>query len=43
MNTDVPALVKSPKILACILCQQRKIKCDKGAPCSNCEKVSLQS
>ncbi|KAI5457493.1 fungal-specific transcription factor domain-containing protein [Mariannaea sp. PMI_226] len=42
MYAEVPAHIKSPKILACVLCQQRKIKCDKGAPCSNCEKIGAR-
>ncbi|KAI1170123.1 fungal-specific transcription factor domain-containing protein [Nemania sp. FL0916] len=28
---------KTPRILACVLCQNRKIKCDRHSPCSNCE------
>ena len=27
------------RILACVLCQHRKIKCDRSFPCSNCLKV----
>ncbi|KAJ2972243.1 hypothetical protein NUW58_g9226 [Xylaria curta] len=35
---------KTPRILACVLCQNRKIKCDRHNPCSNCgEKHSLFS
>ncbi len=35
---------KHPRILACVLCQHRKIKCDRNTPCSNCVKVMpLQS
>lgn len=30
---------KSQRILACVLCQHRKIKCDRNTPCSNCIKV----
>ncbi|KAG9254386.1 uncharacterized protein F5Z01DRAFT_674133 [Emericellopsis atlantica] len=26
------------RVLACVLCQQRKIKCDRKFPCSNCSK-----
>ncbi|KAH6970980.1 fungal-specific transcription factor domain-containing protein [Ilyonectria sp. MPI-CAGE-AT-0026] len=39
LNGDGPVNSRSPRILSCVLCQQRKIKCDKGAPCSNCDKV----
>ena len=31
---------KPPRILACVLCQHRKIKCDRHFPCANCTKVS---
>ncbi|KAF7552677.1 hypothetical protein G7Z17_g4171 [Cylindrodendrum hubeiense] len=40
MSADAPVNPRSPRILSCVLCQQRKIKCDKGAPCSNCDKVN---
>ncbi|KJR89192.1 c6 zinc finger domain containing protein [Sporothrix schenckii 1099-18] len=29
---------KPPRILACVLCQHRKIKCDRTFPCANCTK-----
>ncbi|CAH0004460.1 unnamed protein product [Clonostachys byssicola] len=34
--------LKSKRILACILCQQRKIKCERKFPCSNCVKSNAQ-
>ncbi|KAJ4319332.1 hypothetical protein N0V84_006417 [Fusarium piperis] len=42
MSTTAPApepshpRLKSQRILACILCQQRKVKCDRRFPCANC-------
>lgn len=33
---------KSQRILACILCQQRKVKCDRKFPCANCIKHKAQ-
>jgi hypothetical protein len=33
---------KSQRVLACILCQQRKVKCDRKFPCSNCIKHQTQ-
>ncbi|KPM40852.1 hypothetical protein AK830_g5689 [Neonectria ditissima] len=30
------------RILACVLCQQRKIKCDRRFPCANCIKNNTQ-
>ena len=29
-------------MLACVLCQQRKVKCDRKFPCANCIKSSTQ-
>ncbi|KAJ5174804.1 uncharacterized protein N7482_000681 [Penicillium canariense] len=33
---------KSQRILACVLCQQRKVKCDRRFPCANCVKHQTQ-
>lgn len=33
---------KPQRILACILCQQRKVKCDRRFPCANCVKARVQ-
>lgn len=33
---------KSQRVLACIACQQRKIKCDRKFPCANCLKACSQ-
>jgi hypothetical protein len=30
---------KPPRVLACVLCQQRKVKCDRKYPCANCIKA----
>ncbi|KAI0129379.1 fungal-specific transcription factor domain-containing protein [Hypoxylon sp. NC0597] len=32
---------KPPRVLACVLCQNRKIKCDRKTPCSNCIKANV--
>ncbi|CAK7199617.1 hypothetical protein SEUCBS139899_002300 [Sporothrix eucalyptigena] len=32
---------KPPRILACVLCQHRKIKCDRTFPCANCTKANV--
>jgi hypothetical protein len=40
-----PARPPSPKITrghSCILCQQRKVKCDRQKPCSNCLKARAE-
>nr|KAK5447693.1 hypothetical protein LTR18_003274 [Exophiala xenobiotica] len=31
-----------PRVLACLLCQKRKIKCDRQFPCAHCLKISAQ-
>ncbi|KAJ5632278.1 hypothetical protein N7490_008617 [Penicillium lividum] len=33
---------KSPRTLACVNCQQRKVKCDRQSPCANCLKQRTQ-
>ncbi|KAL2263687.1 hypothetical protein VTK26DRAFT_5630 [Humicola hyalothermophila] len=33
---------KPPRILACVLCQTRKIKCDRNFPCANCIKANVK-
>ncbi|KAK4230397.1 activator of stress genes 1 [Podospora fimiseda] len=35
-------LHKPPRILACVLCQHRKIKCDRNFPCANCTKANVK-
>lgn len=30
------AVPKTQRVLACVLCQQRKVKCDRKFPCKNC-------
>src|SRR5690242_21633761 len=32
---------KPQRILACVLCQQRKVKCDRKFPCNNCVKAKV--
>ncbi|KAF2018143.1 hypothetical protein BU24DRAFT_421145 [Aaosphaeria arxii CBS 175.79] len=36
------APMKPQRVLACILCQQRKVKCDRKFPCSNCTRAGTQ-
>lgn len=33
---------KPQRILACVLCQQRKVKCDRKFPCNHCTKAKVQ-
>ncbi|KAL3490707.1 hypothetical protein BJX62DRAFT_237823 [Aspergillus germanicus] len=39
-NPRTPA--KSQRVLSCVLCQQRKIKCDRTFPCENCLRAKVQ-
>ena len=32
---------KPQRVLACVLCQQRKVKCDRRFPCVNCTKAKV--
>ena len=40
-NTEMPS-GKAQRVLACVLCQHRKVKCSRSFPCSNCTKVGVQ-
>jgi hypothetical protein len=33
---------KPVRVLACVLCQQRKVKCNREFPCTNCIKARAQ-
>ncbi|KAH6984383.1 fungal-specific transcription factor domain-containing protein [Ilyonectria sp. MPI-CAGE-AT-0026] len=40
-STDIsPA--RLPRGQACVLCQRRKVKCDRNFPCSNCTKANVE-
>jgi hypothetical protein len=44
MSTSTPPTSgthKHSRVLACVLCQHRKIKCDRNTPCSNCIKANV--
>ncbi|KAK6330797.1 hypothetical protein TWF718_002996 [Orbilia javanica] len=34
--------VKAQRVLACLLCQQRKVKCDRKFPCFHCRRAGAQ-
>jgi len=36
------ATSKATRVLSCVLCAQRKVKCDRKFPCSNCTRTGLQ-
>lgn len=46
-STSTPAMGQKPSIPypkkhPCVLCQQRKVKCDRNDPCSNCVKARTE-
>lgn len=36
-----PTPSSAPKSLSCLICQQRKIKCDRSFPCGSCVKHNV--
>ena len=34
--------MRAPRVLACVQCQHRKIKCNRESPCSHCTKSGVQ-
>ncbi|RLL93538.1 hypothetical protein CFD26_100310 [Aspergillus turcosus] len=36
------AATRPSRVLACVLCQHRKVKCDRGFPCANCVRAEAQ-
>lgn len=41
-QTQICASTKPLRVLACVLCQQRKVKCDRNFPCENCVRNDSQ-
>jgi hypothetical protein len=41
-GAPTPEIRVRPYRKACIACRDRKVKCDKQAPCSNCQKLLLE-
>ncbi|KAF2119645.1 fungal-specific transcription factor domain-containing protein [Lophiotrema nucula] len=39
MSQDVSAPLPKPR--SCVLCRQRKVRCDKESPCSNCRNANV--
>ncbi|KAI0193807.1 fungal-specific transcription factor domain-containing protein [Astrocystis sublimbata] len=39
---DPDSVVKVTRGHSCVLCQQRKVRCDKRKPCSNCVKAGVE-
>ncbi|EFE34937.1 C6 transcription factor, putative [Trichophyton benhamiae CBS 112371] len=36
-----PTAVRHQRVLACVQCQQRKVKCQRSFPCANCVRASV--
>jgi hypothetical protein len=41
-SPGAPPSLRPHRVLACVLCQQRKVKCDRQFPCANCVKSRAQ-
>lgn len=39
--SSASAPASAPRILSCLVCQQRKIKCDRSFPCGSCIKHNV--
>ena len=37
-----PSNIKLTRGTSCVLCQQRKVRCDKNKPCANCVKAKVE-
>jgi hypothetical protein len=42
LSPRAPASISKPRVLSCVLCSQRKVKCDRKSPCANCVKAGAQ-
>ena len=48
VSVPVPVPVFDPSVMkltrghSCVLCQQRKVRCDKNKPCANCVKAQVE-
>ncbi|OTA52370.1 hypothetical protein K449DRAFT_391470 [Hypoxylon sp. EC38] len=42
MTSPLPTGHQEPRKCACFTCARRKVKCDRGEPCSNCLKARIQ-
>ncbi|MCJ1283793.1 hypothetical protein MMC26_003124 [Xylographa opegraphella] len=40
--SSTPLISKTPKVHSCILCRQRRVRCDRQQPCSNCVKAGAE-
>ncbi|KAL3433564.1 hypothetical protein BDV09DRAFT_196658 [Aspergillus tetrazonus] len=40
--SDISHAAKPIRVLSCVMCQQRKVRCDRTFPCANCVKAKAQ-
>jgi Fungal Zn(2)-Cys(6) binuclear cluster domain len=41
-SSPAPPATKALRVHSCVLCQQRKVKCDRKNPCSGCVKAGVE-
>lgn len=42
LSSPMNSKPRSSRVLSCVLCQQRKVKCDREFPCSNCRRSGAE-
>jgi hypothetical protein len=40
-KTGPPTSTAAPKLRSCVVCRNRKVRCDKQTPCSNCRAANI--
>ena len=40
-KTSSSTITPAPKLRSCVVCRQRKVRCDKQSPCSNCRRANI--
>ena len=40
--SNTPPAGAPPRLYSCVLCRQRRVKCDKQQPCSNCTRAHAE-
>lgn len=41
-SSTADSKLRAKRVLSCVLCQQRKVKCDRNFPCANCKRSGAQ-
>ncbi|RFU24475.1 hypothetical protein B7463_g11863, partial [Scytalidium lignicola] len=42
LHQQIQIPIVGPKKHPCVLCQQRKVKCDRNEPCANCNRIGVE-